>query len=265
VKEKTGLIILVIIGAIAIISVAIFSFLNIQLAPIYSLILSATLIAVTALYAYWTSQTVKAANRQAQIMLNAEYDAAKPVVKLEVEGRGQLKVTCENIGKGPALNLRCWVDDKEHPELQEVKVFGTAVAAGEQYVSFVSADIHTGIKDYTLRVGALIAHYESIFKRTYESSLLVSTNANPKLTFREVTENAMDKSSPSGAEINETQLDRIEKGIKRITLSGWRIALFSIGFATLMFSVNGLPVQASVRWALLLLGLLLVAVAPKYR
>ncbi len=265
-KEKTALIILVTISAFAIISVAVLSALNVQLAPVYSLVLAATLIAITTLYVYWTSQTVKAANRQAEIMLNAEYNAAAPVVKLEVEGRGQIKVTCENIGKGPALNLRCWVEDKEHPELREDKVFSTAVAAGEPYVSFISADIDTGIKDYMLRVGCVMAQYESIFKKTYESSLLLSTDADPQLTYREVEGNSTAESSPSGApEGDETQLDRIEKGVKKASLVSVRFTLLAIGFAVLIGSMSGLPIAWPTRAVLAGASIILMVMASRLK
>lgn len=107
-KEKTALIILVVIGAFTIITVALFSVLNIQLAPAYSLILSAALVAVTAVYVYLTSRTVNASNRQAEIMLNAEFNAAAPVIKLHAGTSGStVNVDFQNVGKGPALNFKC--------------------------------------------------------------------------------------------------------------------------------------------------------------
>lgn len=74
------------------------------------------------------------------------------MVKLEVEGRGQPKITCENVGKGLALNLRCWIEDEEHPELLEDQTSITAIALGESATAFVSADIDTGIWDYGLNL-----------------------------------------------------------------------------------------------------------------
>lgn len=191
--------------------------------------LTAALVSVTAFYVYLTSQTVKASNKQAEIMLNAEYNTATPVIKLKVEGRGQIKITWENVGKGPALNLRCWIEDNKHPELQADKMSSTAIAVGESDMGFVSADIHTGIKDYVLDAGCVRAKYESIFKnKTYESCLLLSPDTDPKFIYHEVNRDGTcenyEQSLAESKDLIKTGFDDIRKDIQ----TNFRFTLIAI-------------------------------------
>lgn len=220
--------------------------------------LTAALVYVTAFYVYLTSQTVEAANKQAQIMLSTEFNAAAPVIKLEVKGRGQISVTWENIGKGPALNLQCWIEDEGHPELREYKTSSTAIAVGKSDTGFICADLHTGIQDYVLQVGCVRVQYESVFKnKTYESCLVFSTDATPELTYREVNGGG----TAQGA---ETQLDRIERSIQNATLSSTRFTILAIGLAAVIASVSIPAIGLWLRLILLGVGLGAIIFAPRY-
>ena len=156
--------------------------------------LTAALVAVTAFYVYFTSQILRATNQQAEIMRNAQYNAAAPVVMLtasynESHVEVEIEVSWKNIGRGPALNFRCWLEDSEHPELRihERAICRTAVevALTEEMSTGV---IRTGISNYRLGVGYIRAQYESVFNRTYESCLLFPENAAPALEYGAATE-----------------------------------------------------------------------------
>lgn len=169
--------------------------------------LTAGLVFVTATYVYLHSETVRAtqqsvqaanqqvtianqqvaaSNRQAEIMLNEQFNAAAPVIELNFVGKGPttIGVVFENVGKGPALNFRCWIEDEQHPELCTVNkaICQTAVAVGQSNTMYIA----TQIQGYTLGIGYLRAQYESVFHKTYESRLYFPTNAAPELKYGEV-------------------------------------------------------------------------------
>lgn len=204
--QKRAITILAAIGGLMIASVAIFAALNTALAPVFGLVLTAGLIAVTALYVYLTSRNVETANKQAEIMLNAEHNAAAPVVTLfaSAEEAENITVDWKNIGKGPALNIRCWIEDDAHPELQTGQKMSsrTHIAVNEKG----RFDLRTGIKGYTLGVGYVRAQYQSVFGKTYESCLIFSTNSPPELKYGEAKEDSTGKPNSSNAEQgSETQ------------------------------------------------------------
>lgn len=157
--------------------------------------LTAALVWVTAFYAYMTSQisratnqSVTTANRQAEIMLNSEYNAAAPVIELNAAQNDvtKIRIYWNNIGKGPALNFRCWIEDEEHHELRarNKAVLRTAVATGDG--SYLAIDTEIGGYKLGVGVGYVRAQYQSIFRQTYESSLHFPTNVAPQLEYRRV-------------------------------------------------------------------------------
>ena len=152
--------------------------------------LTAALVYVTACYVYLHSKNVEVANRQAEIMKNAQFNAVAPVIALGVKGTKIIWIDWRNIGTGPALNFRCWIEDVEHPQLRNVKkaVCLRAIAAGD---GPRNKNIDTEIEGYTLHTGMgyryLRAQYESVFGKTYESRLISWTNAAPELKYGEVT------------------------------------------------------------------------------
>jgi len=156
--------------------------------------LTAALVYVTAAYAFFTFRIVKISDKQASIMSEAQVNSAAPVVMLEAsynEGTSEteIAVSWKNIGKGPALNFRCWVEDKECPDLRVPRkaICRTAVEVALSE-NMCTGLIHTEIPGYRLGVGYIRAQYESIFNRTYESCLLYFENAAPELKYGEATE-----------------------------------------------------------------------------
>ncbi len=159
--------------------------------------LTAALVYVTAAYVFLTSQVVTVSKQQAKIMEAEQLNSAAPVVMLDVSSKGnpsanevEIDVGWMNIGKGPALNFRCWIEDPEHPELR-VRQKAICCTAIEVALSDIVSKrtIHTGISDYKLGIGYIRAQYESIFKKTYESCLIFSTNAAPELKYGEAKDN----------------------------------------------------------------------------
>ncbi len=153
--------------------------------------LTAALVYVTAAYVFLTSQVITVSRQQAKIMEEEQLNSAAPVVMLDVRStekptanEAEISVGWMNIGKGPALNFRCWIEDPEHPELR-VRQKAICRTAIEVALSDVMSEntIHTGISGYKLGMGYIRAQYESIFKRTYESCLLFPTNAAPELKY----------------------------------------------------------------------------------
>lgn len=242
--------------------------------------LAAALVYATAFYVYLTSRTVEAArqsaevaNRQAEIMLTAEFNAAAPIIKLFASEKEQENITVdwENVGKGPALNLQCWIEDREHPELRMKEISRTAVAEREPDRDTIS----TNIKGYTLSVGYLRAQYASVFGKTYESCLIFSTNAPPEFKYGQVNQSTMSEpNSGRTSQDSETQLDRIEKAIQRIAFSTCRLAFLSIGFAMVIASVSitaelitraNLPLAELWIRLFVLLGGLIVIILSSYK
>lgn len=161
-------------------------------AEAYDAALTAALVGVTAIYVVLTSRVVTISQEQTRIMQEQQRNNAAPVVKLScTESRGanevEINVGWMNIGKGPALNFRCWIEDAEHPELRapDKAICRTAVEVALSDV-ISPAIIHTGIPDYKLGAGYIRAQYESVFKITYESCLFPPENAAPELRYREV-------------------------------------------------------------------------------
>lgn len=157
--------------------------------------LTAALVYVTAAYAFFTYQIVKTSDKQARIMSEQQVNSAAPVITLEVRRQKptpnelEVDLVWMNIGKGPALNLRCWIEDPEHPELrvQQRAICRTAVAVALRD-TMCEGTIHTGIPNYKLYVGYIRAQYESIFNITYESCLFFPENAAPELKYVVATE-----------------------------------------------------------------------------
>ena len=153
--------------------------------------LTAALVYVTATYVFITSQVITVSRQQAKIMEEDQLNSAAPVLMLDVSSKEkpagsevEINVGWMNIGKGPALNFRCWIEDPEHPELR-VRQKAICHTAIEVALNDVMSEktIHTGIPGYRLGVGYIRAQYESIFKKTYESCLFFPTNAAPELKY----------------------------------------------------------------------------------
>lgn len=226
--------------------------------------LTAGLVYVTATYVYLTSKTLEIANRQAKIMLNAEFNAAAPVIKLEAGvGKGKVFVNWENVGKGPALNFQCWVEDEEHPALRGQKVFAQIVAVGD---TPSQREIDTGIQNYVLGIGYIKARYQSVFKKTYESCLLFPTNDAHQLEYGEAKgENNTESSRSSTSEEDETQLDRIEKAVQKATLSNVRLWVLSVAIALIIATPTVIGTNLTLAMTMFLFGTVLIFLAVLFK
>ena len=225
--------------------------------------LTAALVFVTATYVYLTSKAVEASNKQAEIMLNAEYNAAAPVIKLEAGGTGDISIAWENVGKGPALNFQCWIEDEEHAELRAGKKvkFHTAIAAGESGLD----TIHMEIQGYKLGVGYVRARYQSVFGKTYESCLIFSTDPAPELKYGEAKEDSTGEPNSS----NPQQNSETQKGVMLTVNQMVGFSVVFIGFSMLVTRVSefNLTLIGHIGYsvAVMVIGFLLMSLPRWYR
>ncbi|MFQ5924841.1 MAG: hypothetical protein ACE5IE_02460 [Dehalococcoidia bacterium] len=154
------------------------------------------LVIVTGIYAWrtfaiskGTEKQAEASTKMAEEMREQRHDAVRPVVRIEAQDSRKINISCTNVGTGPALNLRCWIEDKEHPEWRDrTKALCLSALAGRGEHRAVKVD--TQIEGYTVHEGRgygyLRAQYEDVFGKPYESRLISSTNAAPELQYFEV-------------------------------------------------------------------------------
>lgn len=129
--------------------------------------------------------------KMAEEMREQRYSSARPVIEIEARGTKVVDISCTNIGVGPALNLRCWIEDEEHTGWRRGKTKVLCrMALGTGINNVAGKQIHTGIDGYTLHEGKgsgyVRAQYEDAFGRTYESCFISSTKAAPELKYGEV-------------------------------------------------------------------------------
>jgi hypothetical protein len=120
-------------------------------------------------------------------MRQQQFNSVAPVVEIDAYGSGKIEVHFRNIGAGPALNFRCWIEDQRHLHLRTSRAISRrAVGINQDYSS---ASIDTHMPDYILgRESYLRAQYEDVFGQTYESCLMFSENALPELKYGRATE-----------------------------------------------------------------------------
>lgn len=189
--SKLQLIIIVACLLVVIVGVGVIVGQYVGLEQAFTAALTAALVFVTAAYAYFTFQIVQASNKQARIMVEQQVNSAAPVITLQVQRQKdtpnglEVDLVWMNIGKGPALNLRCWIEDPEHHELrvQQRAICRTAIEVALTDSTYGEGTIHTGIPKYKLGLGYIRAQYESIFDRTYESCLFFPENVAPELRY----------------------------------------------------------------------------------
>jgi len=178
-------IVLAIAISVMIIVVAVVGALNIENAPIFSLVLLAGLTAVTTWYAYATIEVAKATRQQADASVKMADGMARPVIDFkrdtaeadidrrtleayaaihEETSHGLSCILC-NVGVGSAIDVRSFI---EHPERGRLPFeFGTIESRGKTERWILS------IRHEGNRI-ALVACYEDIYGRTLESSREVS-------------------------------------------------------------------------------------------
>lgn len=161
--------------------------------------LTAALVYVTAAYAYFTYELASISKRTAEIALNAEYNSAAPVISINLSktsatttvlaaGKSfsgtEYWIEFTNIGKGPSLNLRCWIEEPNQPQFRNTAYYTTAVAVG----SGAAGGVSVPVPNHKLGFGYIRVQYESIFGVTYESCMMYPTNSAPELKYGKATE-----------------------------------------------------------------------------
>lgn len=181
---------------IVIVAVGVTVGIKVGLEQAFQAALTAALVYVTAAYVFLTSEVVTVSKKQARIMVEEQLNAAAPVIVLEASRRKgpkedevQIDVGWMNIGKGPAFNFRCWIEDTEHPELRgrQKAICRTAIEVAFND-TVTTSPIWVEIPGYKLGIGYIRAQYESIFKKTYESCLFLPADAAPELKYSEATD-----------------------------------------------------------------------------
>ncbi len=138
------------------------------------------LVVVTITYAkstYDIAQDTKrhreSSEEQLQVLKDQQYNAVAPVVALaSASDANAIKVHLVNVGAGPALNIRCWIEDKQHKELKG-KGFAIAALGIRVREDLVPVKmIRTNVQGYQLEKNKcrLRIEYEDIFGQKYEST-----------------------------------------------------------------------------------------------
>jgi len=140
---------------------------------------AALLVLIFVTFAYTVSTDI-----MARTMVQQRHEAVAPVVDLDASGTSDIEVGFLNIGMGPALNFRCWVEDPQYPHLRSRQHCVSRCAVGTALNDIASTGImRTGLPNYSLGQGYIRAQYEDVFGVTYESCLLFSENALPELKY----------------------------------------------------------------------------------
>ncbi len=159
-----------------------------------------TLAIVTFLTLQQSIKQAEISRKQTDIMRQQQLNGAAPVVALNLVGgvggdvrpgtvRTVLSLTYKNVGKGPALNFRCWLEDTDRPELRccESGFSQTVLPVsleGESCEGFIIIEAPR----YFLGASLVRAQYESVFGVTYESTLSKPSDSSYNLKYGEAIE-----------------------------------------------------------------------------
>lgn len=164
-KEK----ILAIAAFVMIVTVAVWGTLNIDLIPVFNLVLLAGLIAVTAIYSYSTIQIARDTKRQADEIREQRVMASRPVIiqkavlETETEFRtfGSLDwfshFEVYNAGNGPAIEVEISLLDREKTPIQSHRK--SFLRAGEPPIEFSPTEL-PNLEKSTFY---LVSEYQSVF------------------------------------------------------------------------------------------------------
>ena len=123
------------------------------------------------------------------VALNSERNAVVPIINLSMEETGQdhIRIAYENIGRGPALNIRIWLereDDEQFwylkSETNKNKGFRAAVGVGQ-----------SGNRRWDNSEGPLpaytgfdiVAEYTDVFHQRFESRLVIVNHFDQEFFF----------------------------------------------------------------------------------
>ncbi len=133
----------------------------------------AILVIVTLFYAWSTHNIYKVA-------LNAEKNAVFPIVNVttDVISQDYIRVSYQNIGKGPALNFKIWVEREGEDKFlylksqtKKTESFRAAVGAGQSgHHEWVNSDGPLPTRNSGFDV---VAEYTDVFQQVFVSKLLI--------------------------------------------------------------------------------------------
>lgn len=140
---------------------------------------AALLVLIFVTFAYTLSTEV-----MARTMVQQRHEAVAPVVELDASGTRDIEVGFLNIGAGPALNFRCWIEDPQYPHLKSKRHCISRRAVGISHSDIASTGIiPTGLPNYSLGQGYIRAQYEDVFGITYETCLIFYFGELPELKY----------------------------------------------------------------------------------
>ena len=142
---KWPYIILMAVIVVAIILVAVLGARNVNLAPVYGIVLTAGLVGITAIYVYETGRIAKANSRMAEEMEKTRFAAYRPILSIDNSSiqdllpeqkirigllgeRGEFPYfwpcNISNVGGGPALDVKWLVHHGDKPLSWTASVIG---------------------------------------------------------------------------------------------------------------------------------------------
>ena len=190
-KSLTAAVILAIIAAFVAVILD-----NSVLVAAVNVMLVTALVTFTYLYVKHTKELVEKTEQQKQVMIDSQINAVTPLIELrltysELPSLGKrTQVEYRNVGKGPALQLRFWIEFGEGC-LYRTKAFLLQVVPSDfewRSSGIIKAEIQG---EWISTVTPLIrAQYQGIFghQKTYESLLVFPSNTPPILEFGETTD-----------------------------------------------------------------------------
>ena len=159
---------------------------------------------VTAKQVAATQEQASASRQQATISekaleatMDAEKNAVMPIIAFarggttSTQGRIQeLRAAYHNIGKGPALNLRVWLnfrtdhsDELERSGIESVDVIGTE---GTGYVEWQRGNNSTVLPE-TASAYDIVAEFSDIYERHFRCKFSIFNEVDSELSFERIT------------------------------------------------------------------------------
>jgi len=180
-KRRKNILVLAAGGIALVIVVSVIGAIHIALAPVFTLVLYAGLVAVTVVYVYILMETAAAARQQAEASVKMaeetkeqRYDTVRPVIDIQRDLGEQIReglaaqseefsyglwCTLRNIGVGPAIDVYSYVRIDSERQLWP---FGT-LPIGEPTLKKRLSLEHTGDRM------VLVAYYKDVYGRDFGS------------------------------------------------------------------------------------------------
>ena len=116
-----------------------------------------------------TVSYAKSTRKIFEIALDAERNAVSPIISIvaEVTSLDQILISYENIGRGPALNLKIWLES----DTKKSEGFRTAVGVGQSGQR--QWDKSEGTLPTTSSGFDIVAEYTDVFRQGFQSKLVI--------------------------------------------------------------------------------------------